>query len=193
MCVEKKAANHIIFQKMSLIKPIMQLQLVAPYKHLYTAKLRVLRSQTTTRILIPDIYFCLFSLCFGGWGVGGGSMGAIFAAMKLNSSPRGVHYKERANAHPHCSPGQEGFQGPRGTEWFGGVERRGTCEKGAEGAAGEEEGGGGATHGRKKEERYGKHLANDLKHGNNTGEINGTQMRLLKRMAKCFLSFFGGG
>lgn len=69
-------------------------------------------------------------------------MGAIFAAMKLNSSPRGVHYKERANAQPHCSPGQEGFQGPRGMEWFGGVERRGTCEKGAEGAAGGEEEGG---------------------------------------------------
>lgn len=39
-------------------------------------------------------------------------MGAIFAVMKLNSIPKGIHYRESASAHPlHC-PGQEGFRRP---------------------------------------------------------------------------------
>lgn len=43
-------------------------------------------------------------------------------------------------------------------EWFGGVERRGTCEKGAEGAAGGEEEGGvwGVGGGYSREEKGGK-------------------------------------
>lgn len=50
-------------------------------------------------------------------------MGAIFAVMKLNSSPCGVHYRERASAHPHCSLAKRDLKDPK--EWVslvGGVE-----------------------------------------------------------------------
>ncbi|XP_022620753.1 receptor-type tyrosine-protein phosphatase C-like [Seriola dumerili] len=43
-----------------------------------------------------------------------GSMGAIFAVMKLNSSPCGVHYRERASEHPHCSPAKRDLEDPEG-------------------------------------------------------------------------------
>lgn len=41
-------------------------------------------------------------------------MGAIFAVMKLNSSPCGVHYRERARAHPHCSLAKRDLEDPEG-------------------------------------------------------------------------------
>lgn len=41
-------------------------------------------------------------------------MGAIFAVMKLNSSPGGVHYRERVSTHPHCSPARRDLGDPEG-------------------------------------------------------------------------------
>lgn len=50
-------------------------------------------------------------------------MGAIFAVMKLNSSPCGVHYRERANAHPQCSLAKRDLEDPEGSvSLVGGVE-----------------------------------------------------------------------
>lgn len=173
VCVCWGGANHIIFQKMFLIKPIMQLQLVAPYKHLYTAKLRTLRSQTTTRILIPDIYFCLFSLCFGGRGGGGRLHGSNFCRDETEQQSPRSSLQGESQCPPPLLPRPRGI--PRtqrdGVVWWGGA--AGDQRKGSQGCGGRGGGGQGVTHGRKKEERYSKHLANDLKHGNNTIEING--------------------
>lgn len=98
-------------------------------------------------------------------------MGAIFAVMKLNSSPCGVHYRERANAHPQCSLAKRDLEDPEGSvSLVGGVE--GTYRMGRG------DGGRRALMGGKKTKNYHKHLANDLKHTNNTGVINGAaQMR----------------
>ena len=41
-------------------------------------------------------------------------MGAIFAVMKLNSVPCGVHYSERAGAYPHCSLAKRDLEDPVG-------------------------------------------------------------------------------
>ncbi|PWA21148.1 hypothetical protein CCH79_00009397 [Gambusia affinis] len=43
-----------------------------------------------------------------------GSMGAIFSVMNLNWSLCGVHYSERASAHPHCSLAKREFEDPEG-------------------------------------------------------------------------------
>ncbi|KAG7230601.1 hypothetical protein INR49_025318, partial [Caranx melampygus] len=43
-----------------------------------------------------------------------GSMGAIFSVMRLNSSPCGVHYRERASGHPHRSPTNRDLKDPEG-------------------------------------------------------------------------------
>lgn len=69
-------------------------------------------------------------------------MGAIFAVMKLNSSPCGVHYRERANAHPQCSLAKRDLEDPEGSvSLVGGVEEWG------EGMAG------GGTHGRQEDKK----------------------------------------
>lgn len=47
-------------------------------------------------------------------------MGAIFAVMKLNSSPCGVHYRERARPHPHCSLAKRDLEDPEGWVSLGG-------------------------------------------------------------------------
>lgn len=66
----------------------------------------------------------------------------------------------------------------------------------SEGEAGGGRGWGGGTHGEKKKS-YGKHLANGLKHADNTTEIKGeaeTRRPLLKQMAAgvfCFFFSFG--
>lgn len=50
-------------------------------------------------------------------------MGAIFAVMKLNRSPCGVHYRERASAHPRCSLAKRDLEDPEGSvSVVGGVE-----------------------------------------------------------------------
>lgn len=111
-------------------------------------------------------------------------MGAIFAVMKLNSRPCGVHYKERANGHPHCSLAKRDCEGPEG--WSGLVgELQGGKERGVGGLTGE-----------KRKKRYGKHLANGFKDADETREIKGeagTRRPLLKQMAAgvSFLSFGG--
>lgn len=57
-----------------------------------------------------------------------GSMGAISAVMKLNSSPCGVHYGEGAAAHPRCSSANWDLTDPEGQvsleeeTWDGGEE-----------------------------------------------------------------------
>lgn len=82
-------------------------------------------------------------------------MGAIFAMMKLNSSPYGVHYRERGSAHPHCSPAKRDLADPK--EWVslvGGVKRTYRMEWG--------EAGGWVLMGREEEGDH-KHWANDLK------------------------------
>lgn len=47
-------------------------------------------------------------------------MGAIFAVMKLNSSPCGVHYREGVSAHPHCSLAKRDLEDPEGWVSLGG-------------------------------------------------------------------------
>ncbi len=89
-------------------------------------------------------------------------MGAIFAVMKLNSSPCGVHYRARARAHPHCSLAKRDLEDPEGwVSLVGGEKRTYRME------------GGGVLEGSKKEGDH-KHSANDLKHTNNMAEITGT-------------------
>lgn len=106
-------------------------------------------------------------------------MGAIFAVMKLNSSPCGVHYKERANAHPHCSLAKRDLENPEGwVSLVGGEEGTYWMEWGC--------GGRGVLGGGKKERDH-KQSANDLKHTNNTEEINGMVHSLLEKTAECFL------
>lgn len=64
-------------------------------------------------------------------------MGAIFAVMNLNSSLCGVHYREKACAHPHCSLAKRDLMGPEGrVRLVGGVE--GTYR--TEGGCGDREG-----------------------------------------------------
>lgn len=93
-------------------------------------------------------------------------MGAIFAVMKLNSRPCGVHYRERASAHPQCSLAKRDLEGPEGwVSLVGGVEGTYRMKSGC--------GGRGLLKGSKKEGGH-KHSANDLKHTNNTAEINVT-------------------
>lgn len=75
-------------------------------------------------------------------------MGAIFAVMKLNSRPSGVHYKERANGHPHCSLAKRDCEGPEGWSGLVGLERYRGKGGGVEGEAGG--GGGGRARGRKE-------------------------------------------
>lgn len=81
-------------------------------------------------------------------------MGAIFAVMKLNSRPCGVHYKERANGHPHCSLAKRDCEGPEGWSGLVGLEQWGTYrgKRGGGGVEGETGGGGaGGLAGEKKE------------------------------------------
>lgn len=82
-------------------------------------------------------------------------MGAIFAVMKLNSRPRGVHYKERANGHPHCSLAKRDCEGPEGWSGLVGLERWGTYRGGSGGGPRVrlEEGGVGGGDSRGKEEK----------------------------------------
>lgn len=73
------------------------------------------QSQTTT-VLIPDIYFCLFSL-------GPGLHGSNFCRDETEQGPWGVHYRERASAPPphppHSTQARRDSKGPGG--WFGSV------------------------------------------------------------------------
>lgn len=81
-------------------------------------------------------------------------MGAIFAVMKLNSRPCGVHYKERANGHPHCSLAKRDCEGPEGWSGLVGLERyRGKGGEGGSRVRLEEEEVGGLAGGKKEKIR----------------------------------------
>lgn len=112
---KKNKNTSLIFFKAFLINAATQSQFLAIYKYSNTLKWGPWgRGQwQTTHVLIPDIYFCLFSLSLG-------LHGSNFGCDETERIPRGVHYREWANAHPPPRhPGQEGFRGPRGMVWLG--------------------------------------------------------------------------
>lgn len=115
-------------------------------------------------------------------------MGAIFAVMKLNSRPCGVHYKGRANGHPHCSLAKRDCEGPEGWSGLVGLGRWGTYRRGGLRVR-LEEGEGRGLAGENGKKRHCKHFANGLKRADNTTEIKGeaeTRRPLLKQMAAGF-------
>lgn len=112
----------------------MQSQFPATYKYLYTFNYRSpwgwgyrwCEAPNNSCINLLFTFVCFHCVQ--------GSMGAIFAVMKLKSSPCGVHYRERASAHPHCSPANWDLQTQRdGLVWW--EERREPTER-SEGVAG---------------------------------------------------------
>lgn len=125
----------------------------------------------TSCVLIPDIYFCLFSLFSG-------LHGSNFCCDETEQQSLWSSLQGKSQCPPLLLPGQEGFGRPKGMGSFGGW----SGEKLQNGVRCSRRG---VLMGRKEEGDY-KHSANDLKHTNNTVEINGrTQM---KQIAKCFLS-----